>query len=92
MDARHLTDYPLDGYLHSRQNRRVAPRSQRFALRPLIESIGWVIAGATAGSMAVMIGAWGLLQLTEPRSPSSSTTAMAYPTVIAYSSASTLQR
>ncbi len=66
MNAQYLTDYPLDGYLHSRRSREVALRRDRFNLRPLFESLGWVLAGATVGSMAVMMGAWGLLQLTGP--------------------------
>ena len=82
MNAQYLTDYPLDGYLHSRRSREVALRRDRFNLRPLFESVGWVLAGAAVGSMAVMMGAWGLLQLTEPspgqtHSPSTMT-AMAY--------------
>lgn len=67
MNARYLTEYPIDGYLHSRQSQRVALRRERFNLRPLFESLGWALAGATVGSIAVMLGAWGLAQLTEPR-------------------------
>ncbi len=82
MNAQYLTDYPLDGYLHSRRTREVALRRDRFNLRPLFESLGWVLAGATVGSVAVMMGAWGLLQLTEPShpqaQPSASMTASAY--------------
>jgi hypothetical protein len=66
MNTQYLTDYPLDGYLHSRRSRLVALRRDRFNLRPLFESLGWVLAGATVGSVAVMMGAWGLVQLTEP--------------------------
>jgi hypothetical protein len=77
MSARYLTDYPLDGYLHTRQSPRVALRRNKFNLRPLFESVGWVVAGAGVGIAAVMIGAWGLLQLTEPRVPHAAT-AMAY--------------
>jgi hypothetical protein len=67
MNARYLTDYPLDGYLHTRRSRVVALRRDKFNLRPLFESLGWMMAGATVGSVAVMMGGWGLLQLTEPR-------------------------
>jgi hypothetical protein len=68
MNARYLTEYPIDGYLHSRRNERVALRRDKFNLRPLLESLGWVVAGATVGSMAVIVGAWGLAQVTKPRS------------------------
>jgi hypothetical protein len=78
MNARYLTDYPMDGYLHSRRSERVGARRDRFNLRPLFESIGWVLAGATVGSVAVMVGAWGLSQLTQSYSAPQTTTAMTY--------------
>jgi hypothetical protein len=80
MNARYFTDYPIDGYLHSRRSERLALRRDRFSLRPLMESIGWVLAGATVGSIAVMLGAWGLLQLTERHPGTQATTAMTYHT------------
>jgi hypothetical protein len=80
MNTRYLTDYPIDGYLRSRRSERVALRRERFSLRPLMESIGWVLAGATVGSVAVMLGAWGLLQLTERHPEPRTTTAMTYQT------------
>jgi hypothetical protein len=79
MNARYLTDYPIDGYLYARRSERAAGRRSRSNLRPLLESLGWVLAGATVGSVAVMIGAWGLLQLTEPGSTPRVSTAMTYP-------------
>ena len=78
MKARYLTDYPLDGYLRTRRRAGVALRRDRFNLRPFLEAVGWVLAGAAAGSAAVALGAWGLLQLTESRAPPRSVTAMAY--------------
>jgi hypothetical protein len=78
MNARYLTDYPLDGYLHTRRSRVVALRRDKFNLRPLLESLGWILAGVAVGSVAVMMGAWGLLQLTEPHSQPRSITAMSY--------------
>jgi hypothetical protein len=71
MNAKSLADYPFDGYLHpgSRGKPRNALQHDRFDPRPLIESIGWVLAGATVGSAAVMLGAWGLLQVMESRTP-----------------------
>jgi hypothetical protein len=81
MNGKYLTDYPIDGYLHGRRSERLALRRDRFSLRPLMASIGWVLAGATVGSVAVMLGAWGLLQLTErpPVMPGlQTTTAMTY--------------
>jgi hypothetical protein len=79
MNARYLTDYPLDGYLHTRRSRAVALRRDRFNLRPIVESLGWVLAGAAVGSVAVIMGAWGLLQLTEPQAkPQNVATAMTY--------------
>jgi hypothetical protein len=79
MNARYLTDYPLDGYLHTRRSRIVALRRDRFNLRPIVESLGWVLAGAAVGSVAVIMGAWGLLQLTEPQAkPQNVVTAMTY--------------
>jgi len=80
MNARYLTDYPIDGYLQSRRSERVALRRDRFNFRPLMESIGWVLAGATVGSVAVMLGAWGLLQLTERHPAPQTRTAMIYQT------------
>jgi len=79
MNARYLTEYPMDGYLHTRRSARVALRRDRFNLRPLMQSIGWVVAGATVGSMAVMLGAWGLARLTEPHTAAHPVTAMTYP-------------
>jgi hypothetical protein len=73
MNARYLTDYPMDGYLHTRRSERVALRRDKFSLRPLFESLGWVFAGAAVGSVAVLMGAWGLLQLTRPQAPQSAT-------------------
>jgi hypothetical protein len=78
MNARYLTDYPIDGYLHSRRSGRVALRRDRFNFRPLIESLGWVMAGATVGTAAVMLGAWGLLQLTGSHAQERPMTAMTY--------------
>jgi hypothetical protein len=78
MNARHLTDYPLDGYLHTRRSGRVMLRRDKFNLKPLFESVGWVLAGATLGSVAVMLGAWGLINLTEPRPAPKTVVAMTY--------------
>jgi hypothetical protein len=79
MNARYLTEYPIDGYLHSRRSERVALRRDRVSLRPLLESLGWVVAGAAVGSVAVFVGAWGLTQLTQPHSAGlQSVTAMTY--------------
>jgi hypothetical protein len=80
MNARYLTDdhsYPLDGYLPRRTERQLSLRRDRVNLRPLLESIGWILAGAAIGCAAMMLGAWGLLRLTEPHS---SATAMVYQT------------
>lgn len=68
----------MDGYLHSRRSGRVALRRDRFNLRPLIESVGWILAGAAVGTAAVMLGAWGLVQLTGSHTPSRPITAMTY--------------
>lgn len=80
MNARYLTDDPIDGSLHSRRGRhRVLRQSKNSNLRPALESVGWVLAGATLGSVAVMLGAWGLANLTDPhRAAPPSVTAMAY--------------
>jgi hypothetical protein len=79
MNARYLTEYPIDGYLHSRRSESVALRRDKFSLRPLLESLGWALAGATVGSVAVMLGAWGLAQLTRPATANPhSVTAMTY--------------
>jgi len=78
MNARYLTEYTMDGYLHSRRSGRVALRRDRFNFRPLVESLGWVLAGATVGTAAVMLGAWGLLQLTGARPQDRPITAMVY--------------
>ena len=79
MNARYLTEYPIDGYLHSRRSESVALRRDKFNLRPLLESLGWALAGATVGSAAVMLGAWGLAQLTQPPTATPrSVTAMSY--------------
>jgi hypothetical protein len=80
MNAKSLADYPLDGYLHpgNRGKPRSALQRDKFNLRPLVESIGWVLAGATVGSAAVMLGAWGLLQVMESRSPTPAAIAMTY--------------
>jgi hypothetical protein len=79
MNVRYLTDYPIDGYLHTRRSERVALRRDRVNLRPFLESVGWVLAGATVGSVAVMLGAWGLTNLTDPhRSVPAPITAMTY--------------
>jgi hypothetical protein len=77
MNARYLIDHSIAGTLYARSN-RVAVRRAGPNLRPLLESVGWVLAGATVGSVAVMIGAWGLLQLTEPRAMQLIPTAMTY--------------
>jgi hypothetical protein len=81
MHARYVTDYPIDGYLHSRRSPGVALRRDKgFNLRPLVEAVGWVLAGATVGSVAVMLGAWGIAKLTDPphHSAPPSVTAMTY--------------
>jgi hypothetical protein len=79
MNARYLTDCPIDGYAHTRRNERVALQRDRLNLGPLFEALGWVLAGATVGSVAVMVGAWGLLQLIEPaHSAAPVSTALAY--------------
>jgi len=78
MNARYLTDYPLDGYLHTRRSARVTLRRDRFNLKPLFESLAWVLAGASLGSVAVMLGAWGLIKLTEPRPAPKTVVAMTY--------------
>lgn len=75
MNARYLSDYPTDGYLPARKT-GVAPRREEFQLRSLLESIGWVLAGATVGTTAVMLGAWGLLRMMEAHSPPATATAM----------------
>jgi hypothetical protein len=67
MNARYLTGHPLDGYLSRRPSAGTAPRRDKFNLRPLLESVSWVLAGASFGSAAVILGAWGLTNLTEPR-------------------------
>jgi hypothetical protein len=69
MNARYLTDYSghsLSEYLQRRHGWRLPGNG--LNLKPLFESIGWVLAGAVVGSAAVMLGAWGLLQLTERNS------------------------
>jgi hypothetical protein len=79
MNARYLTDFPIDGYVHTRRSERIALQRDRFNLGPLFEALGWVLAGATVGSVAVMVGAWGLLQLIEPpHSAAHVSTAMTY--------------
>jgi hypothetical protein len=81
MNARSLNDYSFEGYLYGSAERRLMPRRDRFNFRPLIQSLGWVVAGATVGCTAVMLGAWGLLQVTETEHHTSSlptTTAMVY--------------
>jgi hypothetical protein len=65
MNARYLTDEPLDGYLRTRRREHVAYYREEFDLRSLLESVGWVLAGAAVGSVAVMLGAWGLTNLTD---------------------------
>ena len=80
MNARYLVDHPIaGGDLYAYRGKRIAVRRGRSNLRPLLESIGWILAGATVGSVAVMLGAWGLLQLTEPRATHRISTAMTYP-------------
>ena len=78
MNARYLTEYPIDGYLHSRCSRRVSLRRNKFNFRPLLESVGWVLAGAAVGTAAVMLGAWGMVQMTGVHSPVRPITAMIY--------------
>ena len=78
MNARYLTDHPIAGNLYAYRVKPVAVRRERSALRPLLESLGWILAGATVGSVAVMVGAWGLLQLTEPRGAHRISTAITY--------------
>jgi hypothetical protein len=79
MKARYLTQYPIDGCLHTRRSAGVALRRDTFSLRPLLESLGWALAGATVGSIAVALGGWGLTQLTgPPTSTPHSVTAMSY--------------
>jgi hypothetical protein len=81
MNAPSLTEYPFDGYLYGSAERRVTVRRDKFNFRPLIQSLGWVMAGATVGCTAVMLGAWGLLQLIERHAgslPTTTTTAMVY--------------
>jgi hypothetical protein len=80
MHARYVTDYPIDGYLHSRRSPGVALRRDKcLNLRPLLESVGWVLAGAIVGSVAVMLGAWGIAKLTDPpHAAPPSVTAMTY--------------
>jgi hypothetical protein len=77
MNARYLSDYSFDGYQPLRKA-GVALHRDRFNFRSLFESIGWVLAGATVGCTAVMLGAWGLLQVLEAPSPSPVATAMVY--------------
>lgn len=80
MNTRSLSDYPFNGYLYGSVDRRVMPHRARFNFRPLLQSIGWVVAGATVGCIAVMLGAWGLLQLTERHADPlpTTTTALVY--------------
>jgi hypothetical protein len=78
MNARFLTDYSLDAFLTAPRERTVTVRRDRLNFRPLAESIAWVLAGAIVGCAAVMLGAWGLLQLTDQHSQMPTTTATAY--------------
>jgi hypothetical protein len=80
MNAKSLAESPFDGYLHrgTRGNPRIALQRSTFDLRPLFESIGWVLAGATVGSTAVMLGAWGLLQVMESHASTAGAIAMIY--------------
>jgi hypothetical protein len=80
VNARYLTDFSehsLNRYL-PRQPTRLGSRRDRVNLRSLLESIGWVCAGAAVGCTAVMLGAWGLLRLTDPQASAHTTTAMVY--------------
>jgi hypothetical protein len=80
MNARYLTDFSdhsLARYLPHR-GRRLGLRHDKMNLRPLFESIGWLCAGAAVGCTAVMLGAWGLLRLTEPQASAHTATAMIY--------------
>jgi hypothetical protein len=78
MNARYLTDYSLDGYLPSPPRARATLQRDRLNLRPVFESIGWILAGATLGCATVVLGAWGLVHLTEPHSPLRATAAVVY--------------
>ena len=78
MNVRYLSNHPFYGYLYGSAD-SVMPHRERFNFRPLVQSLGWVIAGVTVGCTLVMLGAWGLQQLTERNaSPTATTTVTAY--------------
>jgi hypothetical protein len=79
MNARYLSDSSVDGYFPTRSDRKIPVRRGRFDLRPLFESVGWVLAGASIGCTVVMLGAWGLMRVTEPHPAAAPVvTAMSY--------------
>lgn len=63
MNIRHVTDHPTLGYLDNRRIGPVVRRGNRWNLRPLIDTAGWILAGAVLGSVAILGGMWVLLSI-----------------------------
>jgi hypothetical protein len=65
------TTIPVQEYPQRRH--RLSARLRTFSVRPVMQAVGWILAGAGIGSLAVVAAVWALMRLTSiDNSPSTS--------------------
>ena len=74
MSSKQQTTIPMPGYPARRH--RLTARHRTFSVRPVMEAVGWIVAGEGFGSLAVVAGAWALMRLTSIDDSSSTSSVM----------------
>jgi hypothetical protein len=62
MSSTQQTTIPVPGYPQRRH--RLSTRLRTFSVRPVMQAVGWILAGAGIGSLAVVAAVWALMRLT----------------------------